>query len=130
MTYHRDMTNVQPQAITLHQTAPWNHRLTNPYRTRYARVGNRYFKVEADLLNAPWFVYEIDENDDIHVLMADYDAHFVALVMTLNQARLAIALRLDGLSTEEISAAVDAAPRKGTGRNHPANVARRASCQG
>lgn len=112
--------------VTLHQTAPWNDRLTNPYRTRYAQVDGRYFKVEADRLDAPWFVFEIDPADDIVVQMADQDRYvIVAIVFRLDHARLAIQMRANGASKEEIEAALRAAPSPGTGRNHPNHVARR-----
>ncbi len=109
--------------VRLHQVAPWNKRLTNPYRTRYAQHGGRYFKVSADSLNDVWMVYEIDHDDDI--LKQDIDTSFVALAFTLAQARLAIELRVDGRTCNEISRALADAPRPGTGRSHPDNVARR-----
>lgn len=117
---------VPAMTITLHQTAPWNRRLRNPYRTRYAQVGDRYFKVEADRLNTPWFVHEIDSADDIQVQVAD-DARYplVAIVFSLDHARLAIQMRLDGATYEEIRETLRKTPRPGTGRNHPRHVANR-----
>jgi hypothetical protein len=50
---------------------------------------------------------------------------FVALVFNQAQVRLAIQMRLDGKTEDEIRQAVHQAPRPGTGRNHPSHVARR-----
>jgi hypothetical protein len=109
--------------IRLSQVAPWNRRLTNPYRTRYAQHDGRYFKVSADSLNDVWMVYEIDHDGDI--LKQDPATSFVAIAFTLAQARLAIELRAAGRTEDEISRAISDAPRPGTGRNHPRNVALR-----
>lgn len=51
-------------AVTLSQRAPWNARLGNPYRTRWAQVGDRRFRVAADSLDAIWFVDEVDEDGE------------------------------------------------------------------
>ena len=110
-----------PKTITLHQTAPWNDRLTNPYRTRYATVDGRYFKVEADSLDAPWFVWEIDADDTAQA------AQCVGIAFSLAQARAAIQARAAGGDEDAIEAAMSNTPRQGTGRNHPDNVARRQS---
>ncbi len=99
-------------AITLSQVAPWNARLRNPYRTRFAEVDGRYFKVAADYLNAPWFVWEIDRDDDPRVRLADEERYpLVALVFTLAAARVAIRMHVDGATRDEIDAAVDATRR-------------------
>lgn len=99
-------------AVTLHQVAPWNDRLRNPYRTRFAEAGGRYFRVEADLLNAPWFVYEIDQSNDLHLQISDEARYpLVAMVFTLAAARLAIRLPVDGATEDEIDAAVAATRR-------------------
>lgn len=45
--------------ITLSQTAPWNPELTNPYRTRWAAAGGRYFKVSAETMTGTWDVDEV-----------------------------------------------------------------------
>lgn len=45
--------------VKLTQTASWNPRLTNPYRTRYATAGGRYFKVWAETLASLYLVEEI-----------------------------------------------------------------------
>jgi hypothetical protein len=110
-----------PKTIRLSQTAPWNPRLTNPYRTRYAELAGRYFRVEADNLAAPWFVWETTVDDRIE----DPNQALVAMVWNLRAARLAIQLRTEGKSEDEISEATSAASRAGTGRNHPRNVAAR-----
>jgi len=46
--------------LVLHQVAPWNTALRNPYRTRYAVVGDRYFRMCAEDLAPSWEVDEID----------------------------------------------------------------------
>lgn len=48
--------------IVLTQTASWNPKLTNPYRTRYTTAGGRYFEAVADGLYTPWFIHEILED--------------------------------------------------------------------
>lgn len=108
--------------IRLSQAAPWNKALTNPYRTRYAEHGGRYFRIEADRLDAPWFVWEIDREGN---LLDGPDAAFVAIAMNLPQVRRAIEMRAAGSSTDEIRPALSAMGRAGTGRNHPSNVERR-----
>lgn len=70
--------------IRLSQTAPWNPALKNPYRTRYAEYGGRYFRVAAEDLRAPWFVEEI--NQDGRVLR-----YLDGVAMNLAQARSIIA---------------------------------------
>lgn len=109
--------------IRLSQVAPWNGRLTNPYRTRYAQHDGRYFKARADSLDDVWMVYEIDHDGDI--LKQDVATSFVALAFTLAHVRLAIELRVVGRTEDEIRQAINDAPRPGTGRNHPRNVALR-----
>lgn len=103
--------------IRLSQVAPWNDRLTNPYRTRYAQHGGRYFRIEANNLRDLWSVYEISEKGE--------ELALVDFVWNLAQARLIIDLFVAGKTADEIDQAIRDAPRPGTGRNHPRNVARR-----
>lgn len=105
--------------VVLHQRAPWNARLPHTYRQRYAEVDGRYFHVEADSLDAPWFVWEIDRDGG---LLGGPDAAFVALAFNLPAIRLAIRLRVAGKTEDEIREVVARAPSAGTGRNHPRNV--------
>jgi hypothetical protein len=51
-------------SIRLSQVAPWNSGLRNPYRTRWAQVGDRMFKVYADCLDGVWFVEEVDHDGE------------------------------------------------------------------
>lgn len=113
--------------IHLHRTAPWNSSLRPQYRVWYAEVDGRYFKVQSDPgRTVLWSVYEIDAEDDIIKQAADgFDNSFVAIAFNLPQVRLAIQMRIDGKSEDEIRRAVIAAPSAGTGRNHPRNVAAR-----
>lgn len=96
------MNTTAAPKVTLSQVAPWNARLGNPYRTRWAMVAGRRFKVSADHLNDMWTVEEVDENGEGLVLRrpakgeditdpANYDFGFTALVFTLAEARAAIA---------------------------------------
>lgn len=71
--------------ITLTQTAKWNSRLTNPYRTRYAEAGGRYFRVSAQTLNSLWDIEEINA-DGTDQLDGYFDYAF-----TLAEARNRIA---------------------------------------
>jgi hypothetical protein len=50
--------------VVLSQIAPWNPRLGNPYRTRWAQVGDRRFKVSSDSLDGLWMVDEVDEDGE------------------------------------------------------------------
>lgn len=108
--------------IRFSQTAPWNSRLTNPYRTRYTEVGGRYFRVEADRLEAPWFVWEIDADGDLVEGRPS-----VALCWNLTIARQAIINLLAGMDRDEIysTAVATSTIGTGTGRSHPDNMARR-----
>ena len=103
--------------MRLSQTAPWNRDLTNPYRTRYTEHRGRYFRIEADTLTGPWFVWEITADGA--------DVEIVALVWNLPQARLAVTMRVDGADSDAIDKATADLGGAGTGRNHPRNVARR-----
>ncbi len=109
--------------IRLSQIAPWNRRLRNPYRTRYTQHDGRYFKVEADRLDAPWFVWEITADGE--PINDSWDDAFVARAWNLPAVRRAIELRVEGKTEKEISAALRELPSAGTGRNHPRNVAAR-----
>lgn len=73
--------------IRLSQTAPWNTALKNPYRTRYAEAGGRYFRVAAEDLKAPWFVDEI-RHDGTTIRGLD------GIAMNLDQARSMIAAEM------------------------------------
>jgi hypothetical protein len=106
--------------IRLSQTAPWNSELTNPYRTRYAEVDGRYFKVSAINLQADWDVEEITA-DDVTI------TYITFLAPNLAAARLAITACLEGKSDDEIFNLMMNAPKTGTGRNAPTNVERRAA---
>lgn len=75
--------------ITLTQTASWNPKLTNPYRTRYTTAGGRYFDVVAENLNGVWYIHEIDA--DGQWLGPD---SFGAIAFTLAEARTLIAREL------------------------------------
>lgn len=89
--------------IKLSQTATWNSSLTNPYRTRYATAGGRYFKVSAQHLNDMWAVEEINEDGSMYAVVLhpevpvwertaeDIDFGLFEHVFTLAQAREAIA---------------------------------------
>lgn len=48
--------------IRLSKTAPWNTRLGNPYRTRYAQVGDMKFRISADDLTQIWWVEHVDHD--------------------------------------------------------------------
>lgn len=109
--------------IRLSRSAPWNPNLRNS-RIRYIQAGDRKFT--ADLEGGIWSVWECDETG--HALgwrTLDIEAAFVALAFNQAQVRLAIQMRLDGKTEDEIRKAVHRAPRPGTGRNHPKHVARR-----
>ena len=71
--------------VRLSQTAPWNPRLGNPYRTRWAQVGDRYFKVSADGLNTVWDIEEVDAEGKLLVLARPSAQD--ALTMTAAQLR-------------------------------------------
>lgn len=71
--------------IRLSQTAPWDSALGNPYRTRWAQVGDRMFKVSTDCLNGVWSVEQVTA-DGQWILDSD-----VRIAMTLAEAREAIA---------------------------------------
>ncbi len=110
--------------IRLSQTAPWNPELTNPYRTRYAEHGGRYFKATSYSLSEYWFVWEVDHDGEIP---GDPKDAIVGMARNLPQVRLGIELRVEGKNTDEIRAAMMALGGQGTGRNHPSNVERRRS---
>lgn len=101
-------------AIVFSQTAPWsdgkNPLLRNGYRTRFAQVGDRYFKISAEHLNDMWTVEEINADgtdyyrvtrDDLTYAQAlqaslagdrgAIDWGFRDLVFRLSEAREAIA---------------------------------------
>lgn len=64
--------------VVLSQTAPWNKRLGNPYRTRWAQVGDRMFKVDARTLNDLWTVTEVDhDGNDLGVVRRDERGRYV-----------------------------------------------------
>lgn len=107
--------------IHLHRKAPWNTSLRD-WRTRYIQVGNRKFTAELD--GGIWSVWEVGD-DGLPLGWREHgvrDEMSVALAFNQQQVRLAIDLRLGGKNEDEIRKAVHAAPRLGTGRNHPKNV--------
>lgn len=106
--------------IHLHKVAPWNPKLRNSYRERFAQVGDRYFRVESGRMDAPWLVFEIDASGDL----VD-DRPSVALCFNLPAARQAIQDRVDGMDPDAVCRKALNAPRAGTGRNHPRHVAER-----
>lgn len=108
--------------IHLSQTAPWNSRLTNPYRTRFTEHGGRYFRAESYNLSGFWFVWEIDRDGET---LGDPKTAIVAMALNLPQVRLAVELRVEGKDTDAIRNALIALGPQGTGRNSPENVERR-----
>lgn len=105
------------RTIRLHKRAPWNTRLRRTYREWFTEVDGRYFKIRADYLQGPWYVWEIRRDGT--------DVDVVAAVRNLPQARLAIDMHLDGRTGKEILEATVAYGGAGTGRNHPRHVAHR-----
>jgi hypothetical protein len=71
--------------IVLSQIASWNPKLTNPYRTRWATAGGRYFEVRADFLYTPWFVSEVTAEGEW------MPEGFSSIAFTLAEARAQIA---------------------------------------
>lgn len=58
---------METTTIRLSQVAPWNSTLRNTYRTRWAQVGDRMFKVSAETLYGVWKVEEVDsEGEQLH----------------------------------------------------------------
>jgi hypothetical protein len=110
-------------AIHLSKTAPWNPRVRRTYREWFAQVDGRRFRIEADRLDAPWFIWEVEHDNTI----SNPETDFVAIAYNLPAARLAIQFRVDGKTEDEIRTAMSKAPRAGTGRNHPRHVAHRRS---
>lgn len=80
----------QAPPVRLSQTAPWNPALTNPYRTRYAEAGGRYFKVHSDRLDGVWIVDEITAAGDF----VDA-AGFPGIAFRLSEAREIIAAAIE-----------------------------------
>lgn len=119
------MTAKTSNPIRLSKVAPWNADLRNTYRQRYTQVGGRYFKLEADHLDAPWFVYEINADGTL----VDGRAS-IALCFNLTAARQAIQDLIDGMSPDDVFRKAISAPRAGTGRNHPKHVERRRAWRG
>ena len=87
--------------VTLTQVASRNTSPTNPYRTRYATSGGRFFKVSASSLDSAWYVEELNEdgttvarplidNPDYRNV-DDWDFGFSSWVFTLAEARTEIA---------------------------------------
>lgn len=71
--------------VKLSQIASWNPALTNPYRTRWATAGGRYFEVEAKELRGVWYIHEVDTDGQ----WLGPDA-FGAIAFTLAEARTLI----------------------------------------
>lgn len=115
--------------LVLARRAPWNPSLRDS-RTRYVQApdGRRY---TAEYSGALWTVYECDEQglppgweDDPR---AAADRAFVAIAPNLPRVRVALAMHQSGENEDAIRAAMFdlSGPSGGTGRNAPANVARR-----
>lgn len=83
---------IDPSAppVTLHKTAPWNPRLRNGYRERYATAHGRFYKVYAEWLNAPWWVEQIDADGET-ISGEDHYPVFMTGAQTLADARAVIA---------------------------------------
>lgn len=79
--------------VVLHQTAPWNPRLRNGYRERYAQVGGRYFKVSADGLRSWWWCEEIDADGQPLVRRPAYKLVWGDWARNLDEARGLVAAR-------------------------------------
>lgn len=103
------MTTTDPTTIRLSQTASWNPELRNPYRTRYAEVAGRYFRIEATSLDAMWWVEEIDADGETLTIEVEGEPLFGGRLPSrreqivwgkwafrLSDARQAIAERVDG----------------------------------
>jgi hypothetical protein len=75
------MTTKQEARVVLSQTASWNPALTNPYRTRWATVGKRYFKIESHRMRDLWLVNEVTADGEW------VPGGFGAVAFTLTQAR-------------------------------------------
>ncbi|WNN96008.1 hypothetical protein SEA_HIRKO_58 [Arthrobacter phage Hirko] len=73
--------------VKLTQVASWNPSLTNPYRTRYATAGGRYFEIRADGLYTPWFVDEITADGEY---IGPADPAGSSIVFRLSDARALI----------------------------------------
>ncbi len=123
--------------IVLHRTAPWNDDLRGGGRDSYAQVGDRKFHVENN--GGIYFIYEVG-HDGLALgweaaktrLGLDRERHaeildkvFVGLAYNRGGSRIAIQRYLAGDTRDQIDAAVRAYGKPGTGRNSPANVARR-----
>jgi hypothetical protein len=76
-------------SVVLSKIAPWNPRLRNTYRERYAEAGGRYFKVSAEWLDSPWWVEEIDFDGE-PVREPSGDFRFLKLALRLSDARALI----------------------------------------
>lgn len=69
--------------VRLSSTAPWNERLGNPYRTRWAEHHGLKFKVFAQYLRGAYYVEEVnDEGETIA---------FITVALTHEEARQVVA---------------------------------------
>lgn len=75
------MTTDQEAKVVLSQTASWNPRLTNPYRTRWATCGGRFFEVKADRMDGIWCINEVTSEGEW------IPEGFGAIAFTLAEAR-------------------------------------------
>jgi hypothetical protein len=57
-----DMNPAPQPEIRLSQKAPWNPRLGNPYRNRWAEHDGLKFKVSADFIGTIWWVEIVDHD--------------------------------------------------------------------
>lgn len=78
-------TEQSPRHIVLSQTASWNPKLMNPYRTRWATAAGRYFEVRAEYLGGVWFINEVTADGEW------IPEGFGAVAFTLAEAREKIA---------------------------------------
>ncbi|UVF61152.1 hypothetical protein SEA_AOKA_28 [Arthrobacter phage Aoka] len=82
------------RSVRLSMRAPWDQSLGNPYRTRWAEVNGRYFRVAAETLDTPWLVDEVTAAGEWLDMVPD------GVTFRLSDARMAIA-REAALGTRE-----------------------------
>lgn len=112
--------------MRLSKIAPWNSDLRNPYRTRYAEHGGRYFRVQADHLRATWDLEEIDRAGN--AIAKPDGSTFITFARNLPAVCRAIEDYVAGEKPhKQIFDEGLFAPGAGTGKNHPRNVEGRAS---
>lgn len=98
MTRRRKSVTGDAGAIRLSQIAPWNSRLTNPYRTRWCEVDGRKFKIHTDCLDGLWEIDEVDADGELigrveieagKPVLVDHG--LITIAFTLAEAKLKIA---------------------------------------